>query len=357
MNYEIYLLKGKIIMIYGIWTFCAALVAFIISAVVGKFLIPYLLKLKFGQTILEIGPNWHKNKQGTPTMGGIMFIIAIAVVTIISTIVYILTGDNFVTTYFADIQKESVMIFAGLGLALANGLIGFVDDYTKVVKKRNLGLTAKQKLVLQFLAAGIYLAVLAFSGCGTSTLIPFVGYVDLGIFYYVLAALVIVGMVNAVNLTDGIDGLDASLTFFACVAFMLISSMLSFLGITAMSAAAAGACLGFLVWNFYPAKVFMGDTGSLFLGGLVCALAFSLDMPILLLPIGIVYIAEILSVVLQVSYFKLTHGKRLFKMSPIHHHFEMCKWSEVKIVTIFSIVGAVFGAIAFALVYFGVASV
>lgn len=342
-------------MVYGIFTFCSALLAFIISAVLGKFLIPYLHKLHFGQTILDIGPNWHKDKQGTPIMGGIMFIVAIVVVTLISTITYILTGENFIDMYFADINREAVFIFAGLGLAVANGLIGFIDDYTKAVKKRNLGLTAIQKLVLQFLAAGIYLAVLGLAGYGTSTLIPFVGMVDLGLFYYVIAAIVIVGMVNAVNLTDGIDGLNGSVTFFACVIYMLIASMLSYLGITAMSAASAGACLGFLVWNFHPAKVFMGDTGSLFLGGLVCAIAFALNLPVLLLPIGIIYIAEVLSVVLQVSYFKITHGKRLFKMSPIHHHFEMCGWSEVKIVAVFSAITALFGAVAFALVYFGVA--
>lgn len=341
-------------MIYGIWTFCSAVLAFAISAILGKFLIPYLHKLNFGQTILEIGPNWHKNKQGTPIMGGIMFIVAIVFVTVISTVVYIMTGSQFIHIFFADIPREIVFIFAGLGLALANGLIGFIDDFTKVVKKRNLGLTAIQKLVLQFLAAGAYLAVLGIAGFGTTTIIPFVGEVDLGIFYYIIAAIGIVGIVNSVNLTDGVDGLNGSVTFFACVAFMLISCMMSYLGVTAMSAASAGACLGFLVWNFHPAKVFMGDTGSLFLGGLVCALAFATGMPILLLPIGIIYIAEELSVVLQVSYFKLTHGKRLFKMSPIHHHFEMCGWSEVKIVTVFSIVTAVFGAAAFALVYFGV---
>lgn len=341
-------------MIYGIWTFCSAVGAFIISAVLGKFLIPYLHKLHFGQTILDVGPSWHKSKQGTPIMGGIMFIVAIVVVTVVSTIIYLITGESFITEYFANMGRESVLIFAGLGLALANGLIGFIDDYTKVVKKRNLGLTAIQKLVLQFLAAGIYLAVLGFSGFGTATLIPFIGSVDLGFFYYILAALVIVGMVNAVNLTDGVDGLDGSITLFACMVFMLIARMVNSLGVSAMSAAAAGACLGFLVWNFHPAKVFMGDTGSLFLGGLVCALAFAVNMPILLLPIGIVYIAEILSVVLQVSYFKITHGKRLFKMSPIHHHFEMSGWSEVKIVAVFTAVTAVFGAIAFALVYFGV---
>ncbi len=341
-------------MVYGIWTFCAALAAFIISAVLGKFLIPYLHKLNFGQTILDIGPSWHKNKQGTPIMGGIMFIVAITVVTVVSTVLYIVTGADFIKTFFADIPREAVFIFAGLGLALANGLIGFIDDFTKVVKKRNLGLTATQKLILQFIVAAIYLAVLSFAGYGTTTIIPFIGEIDLGIFYYIIAAVAIVGVVNSVNLTDGVDGLDASITFFACVAYMLIASMLDYLGVTAMSAAAAGACLGFLVWNFHPAKVFMGDTGSLFLGGLVVALAFATGMPILLLPIGIVYIAEEVSVVLQVSYFKLTHGKRLFKMSPIHHHFEMCGWSEVKIVAVFSAVTAVFGAIAFALVYFGV---
>lgn len=344
-------------MIYGIWTLCAALGAFLISAVAGKFLIPYLRKLHFGQTILEEGPSWHKSKQGTPTMGGIMFILAIAVVTIISTVIYIFAGPNFINTYFADIPKESVMIFAALGLAIANGLIGFIDDYTKVIKKRNLGLTAIQKLVLQFAAAIIYLIVMAVAGGSTSTIIPFLGEVDLGFFYYIISAIVIVGIVNAVNLTDGIDGLDGSITFFVSIAVMLIASILNCLGITAMGAAAAGACLGFLLWNFHPAKVFMGDTGSLFLGGLVCGFAFAINMPILLLPLGIVYLAEMFSVILQVTYFKITHGKRLFKMSPIHHHFEMCGWSEVKIVAVFSAVTAVFGAIAFALVYFGVVTV
>ena len=341
-------------MVYGIWTFCSAVLAFAISAILGKFLIPYLHKLNFGQTILDVGPNWHKNKQGTPIMGGIMFIVAIVVVTVISTVLYIFTGAEFINTFFADIPREVVFIFAGLGLALANGLIGFIDDFTKVVKKRNLGLTAVQKLILQFIAAGAYLAALGFAGFGTTTIIPFVGEVDLGIFYYIIAAIGIVGIVNSVNLTDGVDGLNGSVTFFACVAFMLISCMMSYLGVTAMCAASAGACLGFLVWNFHPAKVFMGDTGSLFLGGLVCAIAFATGMPSLLLPIGIIYIAEELSVVLQVSYFKLTHGKRLFKMSPIHHHFEMCGWSEVKIVGVFSAITALFGAGAFAIVYFGV---
>ena len=340
--------------VYGIWTFCAAILAFIISAVTGKFLIPYLHKLNFGQTILEIGPSWHKEKQGTPIMGGIMFIIAITVVTIISTVVYILTDNAFFETYRANISSEVIYVFAGLGLALANGIIGFVDDYTKVVRKRNLGLTAVQKLIAQFTVAAAYLAVLGFSGCGTETVIPFVGKVDLGFFFYIISAVVIVGIVNAVNLTDGVDGLVGSLTFFVAVAVMLIASALYCLGLTAFSAAVAGACLGFLVWNFHPAKVFMGDTGSLFLGGAVCGLVFATKMPVLLLPLGIVYLCEMFSVMLQVTYFKLTHGKRLFKMSPIHHHFEMSGWSEVKIVAVFSAVTAVFGIASFLLTVFGV---
>ncbi len=340
--------------VYGIWTFCAAILAFIISAVTGRFLIPYLHKLNFGQTILEIGPSWHKEKQGTPIMGGIMFIIAITVVTIISTVVYILTDNAFFETYRANISSEVIYVFAGLGLALANGIIGFVDDYTKVVRKRNLGLTAVQKLIAQFTVAAAYLAVLGFSGCGTETVIPFVGKVDLGFFFYIISAVVIVGIVNAVNLTDGVDGLVGSLTFFVAVAVMLIASALYCLGLTAFSAAVAGACLGFLVWNFHPAKVFMGDTGSLFLGGAVCGLVFATKMPVLLLPLGIVYLCEMFSVMLQVTYFKLTHGKRLFKMSPIHHHFEMSGWSEVKIVAVFSAVTAVFGIASFLLTVFGV---
>ena len=222
--------------VYGVWTFCAAILAFAISAVVGKFLIPYLHKLNFGQTILDVGPSWHKEKQGTPVMGGIMFIVAIITVGVISTVVYLLTGNEFIDTYRANVGSEVIYIFAGLGLALANGMIGFVDDHTKVVKKRNLGLTAKQKLVLQFSAAAIYLAVLGISGCGTSTIIPFVGEVDLGFFYYIISAIVIVGIVNAVNLTDGVDGLDGSITFFVAVGFMLIGSSTYALGLTALSA-------------------------------------------------------------------------------------------------------------------------
>ncbi len=334
-----------------LWALGTAIVAFLISCLLGKLLIPFLHKLKFGQTILEIGPDWHKKKQGTPTMGGIMFIVAI----IVSTAVFY--GVKSATSSVFPIEQWNICI--GLVMALFYGIIGFIDDYIKVVKKRNLGLTAVQKLVMQFSVAILYLLALRYIGKDTgltSTVIPFVGTVELGWFYYVIASVVIVGIVNATNLTDGIDGLDGSITFFGAIIMMLISSMMKNIGGVIESAALAGGCLGFLVWNFHPAKVFMGDTGSLFLGGMVCSILFALDIPVLLLLIGIVYLAEMFSVMLQVGYFKLTHGKRLFKMSPIHHHFEMCGWSEVKIVCVFSLVTVVAGIIAAILTYFGVIS-
>ena len=247
-----------------------------------------------------------------------------------------------------------VKVFAGLGMAVAFGAIGFMDDYISILKKRNLGLTEKQKLVLQFAVAAAYFLSLGLAGEPTATTIPFVGQLDLGWFYYILAAIVLVGLVNAVNFTDGIDGLNSTVSFFVFLALSLCAGALSMTGLTALGLAAAAGCVGFLLWNWHPAKVFMGDTGSLFLGGMVGALAFGLDMPILLLPVGLVYWAEILSVVLQVTYFKSTHGKRLFKMSPIHHHFEMCGWSEVKICLVFGLAALIGGAIALVCTLFGV---
>lgn len=340
---------GKIMT--GIWTIIAAALSFAISGLLGIWLVPFLRKLHFGQTILDIGPKWHKGKQGTPTMGGFMFIAASIVVTTLCVLLYyVFSSKNGVPP---ETALQTAKIFAGLFMAAAFGAIGFIDDYVKVAKKRNLGLTPKQKLALQFLVAAAYLATMYFFGEDTSTYIPFIGSVDIGILYYPIAAILIVGFVNAVNLTDGIDGLDGSITFFASIFLILISGYIARIGLSVMSAALAGGCLGFLVWNFHPAKTFMGDTGSLFLGGYLCALLFGLDMEILMVLIGFVYIAEMFSVILQVSYFKLTHGKRLFKMSPIHHHFEMCGWSEVKIVTVFSIVEAVCGAASLALVMTG----
>lgn len=342
-------------MFFSIWTILAAIVSFAITAVLGKFLVPYLYKLKFGQTILEIGPSWHKEKQGTPTMGGIMFIVGMVITTVVGVLLYYFFGTGVTNVYQADPTRGMTFVFTGLGMALAYGGVGFIDDYIKVVKKRNLGLTAIQKLVLQFGIAIAYFVVLGLLGIGdTKTIVPFIGEVDLGWFYYIISVVVIVGIVNAVNLTDGIDGLDGSITFFVALFVMMIAGIMNDMCVTIMSVAVAGGCLGFLVWNFHPAKTFMGDTGSLFLGGIVCALTFALDVPVLLLPLGIVYLCEMFSVMLQVTYFKLTHGKRLFKMSPIHHHFEMCGWSEVKIVSVFSAVTAFFGIIALLLVYFGV---
>ena len=321
--------------------------SFAITALLGRWLIPELHKLKFGQTIREIGPKWHKNKQGTPTMGGLMFILGVAVAMMACLPVFYTLGVE-------ETFLMKVKVFAGLGMAVAFGAIGFMDDYISILKKRNLGLTEKQKLVLQFAVAAAYFLSLGLAGEPTATTIPFVGQLDLGWFYYILAAIVLVGLVNAVNFTDGIDGLNSTVSFFVFLALSLCAGALSMTGLTALGLAAAAGCVGFLLWNWHPAKVFMGDTGSLFLGGMVGALAFGLDMPILLLPVGLVYWAEILSVVLQVTYFKSTHGKRLFKMSPIHHHFEMCGWSEVKICLVFGLVALIGGAIALVCTLFGV---
>lgn len=337
----------------GLCILLSAIVSFALSALIGKKLIPFLHKLKYGQTILDVGPSWHKNKQGTPTMGGIMFIISsIISVAIFIPLYYLIVVDPDLK--IVEPQLTTIKIVAGVAMAVLYGLVGFLDDYIKISKKRNLGLTAKQKLVAQFLIAGGYLYSIKLAGATSSTIIPFLGELDLGIIYWLFSAILIVGIVNAVNLTDGIDGLNGSVTFFVCVFFMTIASFIGFVGVSITAAALAGGCLGYLVWNFYPAKVFMGDTGSLFIGGFVCALAYAINMPILLLPLGLVYILEMFSVMIQVLYFKATHGKRLFKMSPIHHHFELSGWNEVKICVVFSAVTTVFGILALMLVMFGV---
>lgn len=324
-----------------------SVLAFVITALLGKWLIPFLHKLHFGQTIREVGPSWHKGKQGTPTMGGIMFIVGISVAVCVCVPLFYTFGT-------AETLLLKTKLFAGLGMAVAFGVIGFMDDYISVIKKRNLGLTEKQKLVLQFAVAAAYLASIAIAGGSTATTFPFIGTIDLGFGYYILSAVLIVGLVNAVNFTDGIDGLNSTVCFFVFLALALCAGLRSMNGISAMGLAAAAACIGFLVWNFHPAKVFMGDTGSLFLGGMVAALAFGADIPVLLVPMGVVYWMEILSVVLQVSYFKLTHGKRIFKMTPIHHHFEMKGWSEVKICVVFGIIALIGGTIGVACVAFGI---
>ena len=319
-----------------------AAIGFAVSAVSGYFLIPYLHKLHFGQTILDIGPGWHKNKQGTPTMGGFMFIFAILIASVVGYFM-LSQGKN---DLWHGTQVEIARYWGTILLAVSFGIIGFVDDYIKVVKKRNLGLTAIQKLIMQFVAAGLYMLILYTAGdTSTVLIIPFLGQLDLGLVYFPLCVVGIVYITNSVNLTDGLDGLCGSVTCVSALGFMMVSAAMGFGGINLLSTALAAACLGFLVWNFYPAKVFMGDTGSMFLGGMVTGLAFGVGMPLILAFLGIIYICESMSVVLQVISFKTT-GKRIFKMSPIHHHFEMCGLSEVKIDFAFSAVTAVGAVLA-----------
>ena len=320
----------------------AALLAFLVSSLLGKRGIPLLHKLKFGQTIRDIGPAWHKSKQGTPTMGGLLFIAA----TVLVFAAAVLVNDWFLPVKLISASRPTVItLFSGVILAVCCGIIGFADDFIKVVKKRNLGLTARQKMFGQLLVALAYALSLYMVG-GSKVEVPFYGLVDMGIWFIPFCMFVVVSMVNAVNLTDGIDGLCGTVSFIAALFFLVAAAVSGYFGQSLFASILAGALAGFLVWNLYPAKVFMGDTGSLFIGGAITALAFGINQPFLLVPVGIVYIAETLSVVLQVGYFKLTHGKRLFKMSPLHHHFEMSGWNENTIVVVFSavtLIGCVVG--------------
>lgn len=319
--------------------FLAALVCeFLLTVIAARILIPKLKSMKLGQQILDIGPRWHKSKEGTPTMGGISFIAAAVVTSVILGVAMCLGGNG------EGLSKMIIILLA----AAANGAIGVVDDLTKFHNHRNEGLTASQKYLLQLVTAAAFLAAMKLSGNLTTELyIPFVGKtVELGIFYYIFSMILITGVVNSVNLTDGIDGLASSVTLAVGAFFAVASFRLGMLPEAVISGMTIGACLGFLIYNFYPAKVFMGDTGSLFLGGLVVGMAYMINNPLIIVVVGIVYILETLSVILQVSYFKLTHGKRLFKMSPIHHHFEKCGWSELKIVGVFSLVTIIAGALA-----------
>ena len=331
----------------------AAIVAFAATALSGFFIIPALRKLKFGQTILEDGPTWHKDKQGTPTMGGIMMVFGIVVALIVAILVSFLTQGSLIKE-LANL-KALTSLALGLALSVLMGAIGFIDDYIKVVKKRNLGLTARQKTFLQLFVSAAYLLAMFLNGMKTLWL-PFLGEfkIDsgLGLIFWPIALFFIYGFTNAVNLTDGVDGLAASITLVVASAFMLSAGLLENFGYNTLSAAVAGACVGFLVWNAHPAKVFMGDTGSMFLGGAVVGLSFGVGKPIVLILAGIVYLAEAFSVMLQVAYFKKTK-KRIFKMAPLHHHFEMSGWNEEKVVAIFTLVALIGCAAAFALVLFG----
>lgn len=319
----------------------AALVSFLATAVSGFLIVPALRRLHFGQTIRESGPTWHNKKQGTPTMGGLCFVFGSTVA------VGLAVGTLLLRTPELMPMQQVWALLLVLFLAFGSGLIGFLDDFVKVVRHRNLGLVAWQKLVMQFaITFGFLWGLNALGLLTTIITLPWAGAVDLGMFYYPLAFFGIIFLVNAVNLTDGLDGLCASVTFVSMLGLILGGSLLGRYDVSLYATAVAGACAGFLMWNFYPAKVFMGDTGSMFLGGVVTGLPFVLCRPELVLFFGIVFIWDAMTVVIQRVYFKLTHGKRIFRMTPIHHAFEMRGWDEVKIGGFFcfiALVGAVMG--------------
>lgn len=304
--------------------------AFIVCALLGPVLIPYLHKLKFGQSIRECGPASHMKKSGTPTMGGLMMLAALVVAMLWN--------------------KFTPHVMIALVLTLGHAIIGFIDDYIKVVMKRNLGLTAKQKFLLQFILAGAYVYFAETHHQNTSLWVPGLDITfDCGWGYYVLAFLLLVGTTNAVNLTDGLDGLVSFVSIPVTLVYAFIAFMLGMLDVSGFALGLTGACVGFLMFNRHPAQVFMGDTGSLALGGGVAALALLTHTELLLVIIGGVYVAEALSVIMQVTYFRLTHGKRIFRMSPLHHHFELGGWREVKVVYVFTAVSCVLSALGLAL--------
>lgn len=305
------------------------LIAFAISAALGPIMIPFLRKVKAGQTVREEGPESHLKKTGTPTMGGIIILAAITVTSLF---------------YMKDYPKILPILFAALGF----GLIGFIDDYIKVVLKRSMGLKPWQKMLLQFVVTGVFAYyIVNISGISLAMQIPFFkgAYLDLGIFNVPFLFFVMIATVNGTNFTDGLDGLATSVTVLVATFFTVVAVGTGS-GIEPITCATVGALLGFLLFNVHPASVFMGDTGSLALGGFVAATAYMMQMPLFIVIVGFIYLIEVVSVILQVSYFKLTGGKRIFKMAPIHHHFELCGWKETKVVAVFAIATAVLCLIA-----------
>ena len=309
-----------------------AAVGALLSGVLGCVLLPVLRALKAGQSVRDIGPTWHNSKAGTPLMGGLMFI-----------------GAAIICLLVSLVSLQEYTVFYVLALSLCFGLVGFLDDFCKVKYKRDLGLTAIQKALLQMAVSALYLYLLYKEGSLTCNLyIPFVNvsFQIHPLAYIFFAMFVMVGCVNAVNLTDGVDGLCGSVTIPVMVFFAAAAFAMGRLDLALLPACLVGALIAYLFYNWHPAKVFMGDTGSLFLGGVVCAMAFALDMPLILILVGFVYIVETLSDIIQILYFKITHGKRIFKMAPIHHHFEMCGWKEEKIVFVFTGVSALMCVVA-----------
>ena len=331
-------------------------VSFAVTAVLGYFLIPVLHKLKFGQNILtDIGPAWHAKKQGTPTMGGIMFIIGIIFTTVLTLIICSLTKFSVFAENDVTRNQQYIRLAAGFLMALGFAFVGFADDYIKVVKKRNLGLTEIQKTVPQVVIILAYLLSLTLSK-STAMYIPFYGKLTLEtipgmIFFFIFGICVIYGAINAVNFTDGIDGLCGTVTIPVGVAFAVMALLQKNTSVGIAGAALAGGCAGYIVWNHYPAKVMMGDTGSMFLGGMIVALAYAIECPVILLPVGIVYVMEALSDVIQIASIKIRH-KKVFRMAPIHHHFEMGGWNEKKIVAVFTVISVIGCIIGVAAMYF-----
>lgn len=308
----------------------AVLVAFAISMILGPIVIPFLRRLKFGQTEREDGVKSHLKKQGTPTMGGVIFLVAITVTSLF---------------YIKDYPEIIPVLFLTLGF----GLIGFLDDYLKVVLRRSDGLLAWQKMLCQIVVTGVFAFYLInFTDISLAMKIPFFPDVtlDIGWLAVPLMFFAVIGTVNGVNFTDGLDGLASSVTIMVATFFAVVAIGTNN-GAAPFACAVVGGLLGFLLFNVYPAKVFMGDTGSLALGGFVAGMAYMLQMPLFILIIGLIYLVEVLSVMIQVTYFKITHGKRIFKMAPIHHHFELCGWSETQVVAVFTVVTALLCLIAF----------
>ena len=317
-----------------------------VTYILGFIVVPVLKKLKAGQTTKEIGPVWHKPKTGTPTMGGIFLMFGVIFALGFSIFSMFLFDKNIDFNSLFIKRNDVVRICASIFCALSLGALGFIDDFIKVIHKHNKGITAIQKTTFQLTIVVLYFLTLKLNGCiNTIVNIPFFGQVNFGFFYYIISVLGMYGIINAVNLTDGLDGLATSTTAVYAIIFIVITNILNNIGMNILACSLLGGCIGFLMWNFFPAKVFMGDTGSLFLGGLVASLGFGVNEPVLILIVGIIYVIEAMSVVIQVSYFKLTKGKRIFKMSPIHHHFEMSGYSEIRIVILFSTITAIFGII------------
>ena len=315
-------------------TILAIIISFAISALLCPIVIPFLHRLKFGQQVRDDGPQAHLKKQGTPTMGGLIILSII-----------IITSIFYIPRY----PKIIPVLFVTVGF----GIIGFIDDYIKIVMKRSEGLNPKRKLIGQIIITGIFAWYLMTSGeVGTEMLIPFTGgfdsgfFLDLGIFFIPALFIIVLGTDNGVNFTDGLDGLCTSVTILVATFFTIVAIGENS-GISPITGAVVGSLLGFLLFNVYPAKVFMGDTGSLALGGFVASSAYMMRMPIFIAIVGMIYLVEVLSVIIQVTYFKKTGGKRIFKMAPIHHHFELCGWSETRVVAVFSIITAILCLVAY----------